>query len=51
MVRAAGLRVNTWFLSSLGTEVLGEVGRPCRGERLLARLLQVSRDGVKEKLI
>ena len=49
-VRAAGLRVNPWFLSSLGTEVLREVGCSCRGERLLARLFQVPCNGIKEKL-
>ena len=49
-VRAARFRESIWFLPTLGTEVLEEVRRPCRRERLLARLLYLARDGVKEEL-
>ena len=48
-VRTAGFRESAGFLPTLGTEVLGEVRRPCRRERLLARLCCVARDGVKQE--
>ena len=47
-VRTASLRVNTRILTTLATEVLGKIRRTGRGERLLARLLQETRDSVQE---
>ena len=49
-VRAAGLRVDPRFLTPLRAEFIREVWGPSHGERFLARLLQVSRNGVKEEL-
>ena len=48
-VRAAGLRMDAWLLTCFAAEVLREVRSPSHGERLLARLLQVTRNRVKEE--
>ena len=49
-VRAASLREDAGHFFPIGAEVLGEIRSPRRRNMFLARLVQITSNGVEEKL-